>query len=64
LIEADAYTPGPPGAPPPSPPNPFSVNLHDNLKRLGLEVKTIAPLHGRHVMLSDLLKAIGRPPTE
>ncbi len=64
LIEADAYTPGPAGAPPPSPPNPFSLNLHDNVKRLGISIKSIAPLHGRQVMLSDLLKAIGRPLTE
>jgi glyoxylase-like metal-dependent hydrolase (beta-lactamase superfamily II) len=64
LIEADVYTPAPPAAAPPPTPNPFSVNLYENLQRLKLEVGQIAPLHGRLVTLDDLLKAIGRSPTE
>jgi glyoxylase-like metal-dependent hydrolase (beta-lactamase superfamily II) len=60
LIEADVFTPGAPGAPPPATPNPFSVNLHENIQRLGLAVEQIAPLHGRLVPMSDLLKAIGK----
>jgi glyoxylase-like metal-dependent hydrolase (beta-lactamase superfamily II) len=60
LIEADAYTPGPPNAPPPARPNPFSVNLYENIDRLKLEVDQILPLHGRMVPLADLQKAIGK----
>ena len=60
LIEADAYTPPAPNAPYPAQPNPFSVNLHDNIGGLNLEVDRILPLHGRVVPLTELLKAIGR----
>jgi glyoxylase-like metal-dependent hydrolase (beta-lactamase superfamily II) len=62
LIEADAYTPPPPNAPPPAEPNPFSVNLHDNIGGLQLAVDRILPLHGRIVVLAELLKAIGKAP--
>ncbi|MBI1727681.1 MAG: MBL fold metallo-hydrolase, partial [Candidatus Rokubacteria bacterium] len=60
LIEVDAYTPAPPNAPPPTTVNPLSVNLDDNIKRLGLGVDQILPLHGRIVLLTELTKAIGR----
>jgi glyoxylase-like metal-dependent hydrolase (beta-lactamase superfamily II) len=60
LIEADAYTPPAPNAPMPSPANPFSVNLADNIAKLGLAVDQILPLHGRIVPLAELHKAIGR----
>ena len=62
LIEADVFTPPPPGTPPPAVPNPFSVNLYDNLQRLKLVVDQIAPLHGRLVSIGDLQKAIGKTP--
>ena len=67
LVEADAYSPGALGAPVP-PPNPYTVNLADNLKRLGLEVWQIAALHGpRVVTFEDLRIAAGlvtpAPPT-
>jgi glyoxylase-like metal-dependent hydrolase (beta-lactamase superfamily II) len=60
LIEADAYTPPAPNAPYPAQPNPFSVNLHDNIGGLNLEVDRILPLHGRIVPVTELLKAIGK----
>jgi hypothetical protein len=60
LIEADAYTPAAADAPPPTQANPFSVNLHDNIGGLKLEVDRILPLHGRIVPVSVLLKAIGK----
>jgi glyoxylase-like metal-dependent hydrolase (beta-lactamase superfamily II) len=60
LIEADAYTPGPPNTAPPSPPSPFNVALVDNITRLGLTVDRVLPLHGRIVPLADLLQAAGR----
>lgn len=60
LIEADAYSPAAPNTPPPSPANPFSVNLADNITKLGFAVDQILPIHGRMVPLAELHKAIGR----
>lgn len=60
LVQADAFTPLPPGAPVPMPPSPFSVNLADNIGRLNLAVAQILPLHGRMVPLSELYRTIGR----
>lgn len=60
LIEADAFTPGPPNAPAPTPANLFSVNLADNISRLALNVDQLLPLHGRMVPLAELHRAIGR----
>lgn len=62
LIEADAYTPGPPKAPPPAKPNDNHVNLVQNVERLKLSVERILPLHGRMVPFSELYTAIGRKP--
>jgi glyoxylase-like metal-dependent hydrolase (beta-lactamase superfamily II) len=58
LIEADAYTPGAV----PKTPNPFSVNLEANVRRLGLDVERILPLHGMIVPYGELMKAIGKGP--
>jgi glyoxylase-like metal-dependent hydrolase (beta-lactamase superfamily II) len=60
LIQADAFTPGPANAPPPTPPHPFSVNLADNITRLGLNVDQVLPLHGRIVPLAELNRVVGR----
>jgi len=60
LVEADVFTPAPPNAPPPSAVNPLSVNLAENISRLGLSVGQLLPLHGRMVPMADLNKAIGR----
>jgi len=62
LVEADAYTPGAPGAAPPALPNANNLNLADNIARLRLDVDRILPLHGRMVALSELQTAIGRKP--
>ena len=59
LFEADAFTVPPEGARPPSQPNPYSVNLFQNISALHLEVRLLAPLHGRVGHMSDLLTAIG-----
>ena len=58
LVEADAFSPRP--GPPSSPANPFSVNLHENIVRLNLDVERIAPIHGTVVRLTDLKAAIGQ----
>jgi glyoxylase-like metal-dependent hydrolase (beta-lactamase superfamily II) len=60
LIEADAFTPGPPNAPPPAQPNANQVNLVSNMKRLKLNPERILPLHGRMAPASELYTAVGR----
>ena len=60
LIEADAFTPGPPNTPAPAKPNDLHVNLVQNLDRLKLQVDQILPLHGRMVPLSELYTAVGK----
>ncbi len=62
LIEADAYTPGPPNSPPPARVNDNHVNLVQNIERLKLNVERIVPLHGRVVPITELYAAIGRRP--
>jgi glyoxylase-like metal-dependent hydrolase (beta-lactamase superfamily II) len=62
LIQADAYTPQPPGAKPPSPPNANNVNLIENIERLKLPVDRILPIHGRVVPLADLYTTASRTP--
>jgi glyoxylase-like metal-dependent hydrolase (beta-lactamase superfamily II) len=59
VSEADAFTPPPANTPPPMPPSPFTVNLADNIKRLGLTVDRVLPLHGRIVPIADLHTAAG-----
>ena len=60
LVQADAYTPGPPNTPAPARPNDLHTNLVQNIERLNLQVATILPLHGRMVPLSELYQAIGK----
>lgn len=72
VIEADAYTPPLPAAPTTiagSPPTPFqgppisptTLNLYENIKRLKLDVRQIAALHGsRLATMEDLAAASGR----
>jgi len=59
LIEADAFTPGPPNAPPPKQPNPNHTNLIENIERLNLSVDRILPLHGRVAPVAELYTAAG-----
>ncbi len=60
LIEADAFTPGPPNTPPPARPNDQNLNLVQNMERLNLQVEQILPLHGRMVTVTELYAAVGR----
>ncbi len=62
LIEADAFTPGPPNAPPPAVPNANHLNLVANIERLKLDIERILPLHGRVVPLAELYAAVGKAP--
>jgi glyoxylase-like metal-dependent hydrolase (beta-lactamase superfamily II) len=60
LVEADAFTPGPPNAPPPAQVNANHLNLVNNIERLKLDVDRILPLHGRMVPASELYAAVRR----
>jgi len=61
LVEGDAYTPPAANVPPPTAANPFAVNLDENISRLKLDVKQIAPLHGPGVATMADLKAFITP---
>jgi glyoxylase-like metal-dependent hydrolase (beta-lactamase superfamily II) len=64
LIEVDAWAPLAPNAPPPPAPSPFAINLHENIRRLKLNVAQIAALHGPGVAtLADLQAAVGQSRT-
>jgi glyoxylase-like metal-dependent hydrolase (beta-lactamase superfamily II) len=60
LIEVDAWAPAAPNAPQ-APTSPFAVNLYENIRRLKLDVRQIAALHGPRVAtMAELEAAIGR----
>lgn len=62
LIQADAYTPGAPGAAAPTVPDANHLNLVHNIERLRLDVDRIVPLHGRIVPMGELRRVTGRAP--
>jgi glyoxylase-like metal-dependent hydrolase (beta-lactamase superfamily II) len=64
LVEGDAWTPTPQGAKPPAAVNPLWINLDDNIRRLGLDVERIAPLHGAVQTLAGLRAAIADKPVK
>jgi glyoxylase-like metal-dependent hydrolase (beta-lactamase superfamily II) len=60
LVEADDFSPAPPGAPSTGPrSHGYTVNLYENVQRLKLDVTTIAPLHGFVVPFAELQKSAG-----
>ena len=59
LIEADTWTPTPPGAAPPATPSPLWINLYDNVQRLKLDVQRVQPLHGSVENFKELERLIG-----
>ncbi len=59
LVEADAWTPTPPGAKPPPRVNPLWSNLYENILRLDLAVERVMPLHGTVQDIATLRAAIG-----
>jgi glyoxylase-like metal-dependent hydrolase (beta-lactamase superfamily II) len=60
LVEVDAFTPPAPNATT-TPVFPFAANLLDNVRRLGLRVDRVVPLHGRVVPLKELAAAATPP---
>jgi len=60
LVEADEWNPPAAEAAPPATPPAASVNLYNNIQRLKLDVKKIAPIHGRLVTMGDFLKFLGK----
>ena len=53
VVEADLYTPPSPGRPLPAEPTASHRTFYDNLQRLGLDVETIVPIHGRPAPMSE-----------
>lgn len=60
LIEADDFTPPPPGGTIVPLAKTFGEGLYDNIQRLKLDVQQVAPLHGRPVPYSEMSKALGK----
>jgi glyoxylase-like metal-dependent hydrolase (beta-lactamase superfamily II) len=56
VIEADLYD----SSPVASTPTPANRAFYSHVQRLGLDVATIAPIHGRAVPWKDFLKLVGR----
>jgi glyoxylase-like metal-dependent hydrolase (beta-lactamase superfamily II) len=56
-IEADLFDPPPPNQPP-SAPTAANKSFYTQVERLGMDVSTIAPIHGRAVPWSDFLRVI------
>ncbi len=56
LIEADLFNAPLSSAPPAAGPTPANRSLFDHVKRLGLEVEIIAPIHGPAVSWSQFLR--------
>lgn len=61
LIEPDLFTPLPPKAPLPAVVSPFTVELNDSLKAMKLDVRQIAPLHGRPVPMAEMQRMLSIP---
>ena len=65
LTEGDPWTPGMVAVKPTDKPYQRccdAQNIYDNVKRLNLDVKTIAPIHGRVDTWEHLLQYLGLPP--
>jgi glyoxylase-like metal-dependent hydrolase (beta-lactamase superfamily II) len=58
IIEADLFDPPPANAPAP-PATAANRSFYNHIRRLGVEVTTIAPIHGRAVPWSDFVRIVG-----
>jgi glyoxylase-like metal-dependent hydrolase (beta-lactamase superfamily II) len=59
LVNADLYSPPAQGAQPPATPTPASVVLGNNIRRLGLDVATHVPIHGRVGANDEFVRIVG-----
>ncbi len=59
VVEADLYSPPTPEAPAPATPSASAVTFMRNIKRLKLDIATIAPVHGRVGTMDEFAKFIG-----
>ena len=60
LIEADLYDPPADGRPGPAEATAANRSLYRHVQRLGLDVETIVPIHGRPAPWSDLVSLVGQ----
>ena len=60
VIEADLYDPSGPGEPLPAAASAANRSFYNHVRRLGLDVETIVPIHGRAVSWTDFLSVVGR----
>ena len=60
IIEADLYDPAGSNFPTATAPNAVHRAFYKNVQQLGLEISTIAPIHGSAVPWSNFLKVIGK----
>ena len=60
VVEADLYTPPPPGDQSPRTPSASSRAFYENLQRLNLGVETIVPIHGRPIAMSAFVDFVRR----
>ena len=58
VVEGDLYSP-PRGAQAPATPNASNATFYENIKRLNLDIETIAPIHGPVVPMSDFVDFMG-----
>ena len=58
VVEADLYTPPPPGDQSPRTPSASSRTFYENLQRLNLDVETIVPIHGRPTSMSAFVEFV------
>jgi glyoxylase-like metal-dependent hydrolase (beta-lactamase superfamily II) len=59
LVNADLYSPPAQGAQPPATPTAASVVLNNNIRRLGLDVTTHVPIHGRVGTNDEFVRIVG-----
>jgi glyoxylase-like metal-dependent hydrolase (beta-lactamase superfamily II) len=60
LVEADAFSPAGPALPAAAAGEPYAPNLLDNVRRRGLKVERIVPIHGAIAPFDSLVKAAAR----
>ncbi len=58
LIEADLFDSAGPGVPPQARATPANRSLLGHIRRLGLDVETIVPVHGLPVAWSDFTRLV------